>query len=263
MIQADPASNALIITAPEAVFRNLKAVVEQLDVRRAQVLVEALIVEMTANKAAELGIQWLFLDGVEDGDTSFLGGFGTSGVSDNIATVAANPSCSPGAELGVVKARSPHRHRRDANPGSWPGPWRPTPTPTSLPPPCSPGRRGGGDLRGLQHTLHDQPVQHRGHSPFRPWARGRRPDPEVKPQISEGGTVRLRIYRRCPSCARPGPPPAQTDKRSIDSIVLVDDGQIVVLGGLIEDTVADTNGQGAGVGDIPWAACSAMTAAST
>ena len=57
-IQADPATNALIITAPEAVYRNCARSIDKLDVRRAQVYVEALIVEVTADKAAEFGIQW-------------------------------------------------------------------------------------------------------------------------------------------------------------------------------------------------------------
>ena len=57
-ITADPASNALVIMAQEPVYNNLRAIIEKLDVRRAQVFVEALIVEVSADKAAELGIQW-------------------------------------------------------------------------------------------------------------------------------------------------------------------------------------------------------------
>ena len=57
-IQADPATNSLIITAPEPQYRQLRAVIDQLDGRRAQVLVESLIAEVNADKAAEFGIQW-------------------------------------------------------------------------------------------------------------------------------------------------------------------------------------------------------------
>ena len=64
-IQADIANNALIIMAPEPVYNNLRAVIEKLDVRRAQVYVEALIVEVTADKAAEFGIQWQVLTGAD------------------------------------------------------------------------------------------------------------------------------------------------------------------------------------------------------
>ncbi|KHJ61131.1 type II secretion system secretin GspD, partial [Burkholderia glumae] len=58
MIQADAATNSLIITASDPVYRNLRAVVDQLDERRAQVYIEALIVELNSNTSANLGIQW-------------------------------------------------------------------------------------------------------------------------------------------------------------------------------------------------------------
>ncbi|HEV3427524.1 MAG TPA: type II secretion system secretin GspD, partial [Paraburkholderia sp.] len=58
MIQADAATNSLIITAPDALYRNLRTVIDQLDARRAQVYIEALIVELNSNTNANLGIQW-------------------------------------------------------------------------------------------------------------------------------------------------------------------------------------------------------------
>ena len=61
-IQADSANNALIVMAPEPIYNNIRAIVEKLDVRRAQIYVEALVVEVTADKAAEFGIQWNLLD---------------------------------------------------------------------------------------------------------------------------------------------------------------------------------------------------------
>ena len=95
MIQADASSNALIITAPEAVYNNLKAVVEKLDVRRAQVLIEALIAEVSADKAAQFGIQWMHA-----GTNGLIGGFGNSG-GNNIGTLASNPlSAVAGATQG-------------------------------------------------------------------------------------------------------------------------------------------------------------------
>src|SRR6185437_9038515 len=63
MIEADTANNALIIMAPEPIYNNLRAVIERLDTRRAQVFVEALIVEVSSDKAAEFGIQWQVLTG--------------------------------------------------------------------------------------------------------------------------------------------------------------------------------------------------------
>ncbi len=57
-IQADPATNSLIITAPEPLYRQLRNVIDQLDTRRAQVYIETLIVKVDAEKAAEIGVQW-------------------------------------------------------------------------------------------------------------------------------------------------------------------------------------------------------------
>ncbi|MGI4847723.1 MAG: type II secretion system secretin GspD, partial [Janthinobacterium lividum] len=62
-IQADAATNTLIITASEAVYRNMRVIIDQLDARRAQVYIESLIIEITAEKAAELGVQWAGLSG--------------------------------------------------------------------------------------------------------------------------------------------------------------------------------------------------------
>ena len=58
MIQADPSTNSLIITAPPPVYRQLRAVIDKLDGRRAQVLIESLIVEIKDNRLAQFGIQW-------------------------------------------------------------------------------------------------------------------------------------------------------------------------------------------------------------
>ena len=88
-IQADPTTNSLIITAPEPQYRQLRAVIDKLDGRRAQVLVESLIVEVTASKLAEFGIQWQSVLGSK-GD-GVVGAIGTnSAVSGgNILSLAA------------------------------------------------------------------------------------------------------------------------------------------------------------------------------
>ncbi|HQT26926.1 MAG TPA: secretin N-terminal domain-containing protein, partial [Burkholderiales bacterium] len=74
MIQADEASNALIITAPDAIYNNLRAVIEKLDVRQAEIYVEALVAEVSANRAAEFGIQWQNLNGINSNSVNVIGG---------------------------------------------------------------------------------------------------------------------------------------------------------------------------------------------
>ena len=105
IIAADPATNSLIITAPEPVYRNLRAVIDKLDARRAQVFIESLIVEISAEKAAELGVQWQFL-GSPQGSTRVIGGTNlpARGTGSKILDVAANiGSVGTGLNLGVVR----------------------------------------------------------------------------------------------------------------------------------------------------------------
>jgi general secretion pathway protein D len=101
-IQADPATNALIITAPEPQYRQLRAVIDQLDSRRAQVYVESLIAEVNADKAAEFGIQWQGpLGNLGENTVGLLGtNFGTGG--NNILTNL----------LPIARATSPPCRRR-------------------------------------------------------------------------------------------------------------------------------------------------------
>ncbi len=100
-IQAHEEDNALIISAPPAVFRSLAAVVRQLDIRRATVLIEAVIAEVSTETAKELGVQWQFPIG--DGNNHFAGGTNFTGTStgNNIitATEALN-SATPGLTVG-------------------------------------------------------------------------------------------------------------------------------------------------------------------
>ncbi|WP_442975161.1 secretin N-terminal domain-containing protein, partial [Salmonella enterica] len=87
-IQADPATNSLIITAVEPLYRQLRSVIDQLDARRAQVYVETMLVEVNATKAADVGFQWQGLIGKNGDRTGLIGGtnFGTGG--DNILNLS-------------------------------------------------------------------------------------------------------------------------------------------------------------------------------
>jgi general secretion pathway protein D len=261
MIQADAASNSLIITASEAVFNNIKAVIEKLDMRRAQVLVEALIAEVSAEKATELGIQWFDASGAATSNSSeakFFGGFGSTG-PNNIASVAVNPlGAAKGLNLGVVKGQltlpggitimnlgvlaRALQVQADANILS---------TPTLMMLDNEEAKISVGT------NVPFSTGQYNVTGTATPFQTIERKDIgltlKVKPQISEGGTVRLQIYQEV-SKLRSGTDNvtlATTDKRSIESMVLVDDGQIVVLGGLIEDQVQNIEDKVPLLGDVP------------
>ncbi|HVJ25384.1 MAG TPA: type II secretion system secretin GspD, partial [Burkholderiales bacterium] len=103
MIQADPATNSIIINAPDAIYNNLRAALDKLDVRRAQVYVEALIAEMTADKAAEFGVQWQSLSAVGKSGTNAFGGTNFGGPGQNVLGIAANPALAGrGLNVGVM-----------------------------------------------------------------------------------------------------------------------------------------------------------------
>ncbi len=264
MIQADPSTNSLIITAPEVSLSKHPRDRRQARYRRAQVVIESLIVEVTADKAAEFGIQWQALGGIDNSGTSVIGGtnFGVGG--NNIINAAQNiGSLGQGLNLGVVRGRvnipgigevlnlaflaRALATSADANILS-------TPTIQTL------DNEEAKFLVGQNIPLITGSFTQTREAPAQS-TRSRRSSARdiglqlrVKPQISEGGVVRLAIYQELSSiqntltAAQGG---IITNKRSFESSVLVEDGNIVVLGGLIEDRVDNSKSQVPVLGDIP------------
>jgi general secretion pathway protein D len=262
MIQADEASNALIITAPEAIFNNIKAVVEKLDVRRAQVLVEALIAEVSADKASEFGIQWLGATNINNSNGQVFAGFGNSSNSTNIGIVtsgvissgvSAAAGIAKGFNLGLYNNQSLGILARALQTDTGANILS---TPTLLTLDNEEAQITVGSnvpFATGQYTTATSGSTSNAVSPFTTYDRK---DVgltlKVKPQISQGGTIRLKISEEV-SKLQPSLDPtlAGTDKRSLDTTVLVDNGQLVVLGGLIEDQVTDTEDHIPVLGDIP------------
>jgi general secretion pathway protein D len=261
MIQADSATNSIIISAPDAVYNNLRAVVDQLDVRRAQVYVEALIAEITADRAAEFGIQWQSLSGVEKSGTQGFGGTNFGGPGQNVLGVALNPATAGrGLNIGVIKGTVTipgvgeilnlgllvRALETDSNANI-------LSTPTLLTLDNEEARIVIGQnvpfITG-QYALSG------GATTPTPFQTVERRDVgltlRVKPQISEGGTVRLQLYQEVSSVEDTfNPAGVITNKRAVESTVLVDDGQIVVICGLIQDSVRDGVEKVPLLGDIP------------
>lgn len=266
-IQADPMTNSLIITAPDPIYNNLRNVIEKLDRRRAQVYVEALITEVSTEKAAEIGIQWQA--GKTNGSTSLIGGTNFNSNGNNILSLAAGlasgtAAATPGNGLNLILGG-----------GS-----------------ISIGGRELSNLNLLARFLESDSKANilstpnlvtldneeakivvgrnvpfvtgsyataGGAATATPFTTVERKDVgltlKVKPQISEGGTVRLQIYQEASaiidttSSAINGP---STTKRSIESTVLVDDGSVIALGGLVEDTYSGGIQKVPLIGDLPY-----------
>jgi len=264
-IQADPATNSLIITAPEPQYRQLRAVIDQLDGRRAQVLVESLIVEVNAEKAAEFGIQWQNALGSQNSSVvGFLGtnfrGSGTGGTNIiDLALGAASGAVLPATGLNIGAARNINgtfvlsllarflEANTDANVLS-------TPNLLTL------DNEEAKIVIGQNVPFVTGQFTNTGAATntVNPFQTIERRDVgltlRVKPQINENGTVRLTIYQEASSVQAGtekdtnGP---TTNKRTIESNVLVDDGAVVVLGGLLEDRYGGNQEKIPGVGDVP------------
>ena len=267
-IQADIANNALIITAPDAIYRNLRSVIDQLDRRRAQVYVEALIAEVTAERSAEWGLQWAAGAGVGSGRSGIgiIGGtsFTANGNSLNglIGNAAAGTPSLPGNGVNIaigggsvsipglgsipnlaVLARFLESDTK-ANILSAPnlvmldneeakivvGQNRPfiTGQYTST---------GGGSL------------------PENPFQTIERRDVgltlRVKPQITEGGVIRMQIYQESSALFEETANGPITNTRSMESVIQVDDGGIIALGGLVEDSYGSGEEKVPLLGDLP------------
>jgi len=254
-IQADTTTNSLIISAPEPQYRQLRAVIDMLDQRRAQVLVESLIVEVNAEKALTLGIQWQAPLG-----SSGVGGtnFGTTGNILSLSqggTAAAKAGVSGGLNIGTVRningtnVLSSFANFLETN-----GEANILSTPTLLTLDNEEAKIVvGQNVPFITGSFSNTGVATAAVNPFQTIERK---DVgltlRVKPQISESGTVNLKIYQEVSSVTsideRSGP---TTNKRSIESNVIVDDGAIVVLGGLLSDSSEAKNSQVPSLGDIP------------
>ncbi len=262
-IQADPATNSLIITAPEPQYRQLRAVIDRLDQRRAQVFVESLIAEVNADKAAEFGIQWQGAVG-KSGDRN-IGLLGTnfSIGGQNIISLAAGAASgtvapSTGGNFGIARQTNGVyvlgflarflQANGDGNILS---------TPNLLTLDNEEAKIVIG--QNVPFVTGQYTNNNSSNGSVNPFQTVERKDVgltlRVKPQISENGTVKLTIFQEVSSVQASSINSATgliTNKRSIESSVLVDDGAIVVLGGLLQDEYSGNQEKVPVAGDIPF-----------
>jgi general secretion pathway protein D len=272
VIQAYPPTNSIIISAPEPVYRSLRTVIDALDQRREQVYVEALIVEVSTGLAAEFGVQWNAGRNIGDGQNLFGGTNFSTTVGSNILGIAANPlvNIGQGLNLGIIKGSITIPGLTDAN-GN----------PVTVPNLQLLARALEGDSNAnvlstpnvLTLDNEEAKIVVGQNVPFitgtytptagsatNPFQTIERKDIgltlRVTPQVSEAGAVKLRISTEVSSVTRDKALVQSADiitnKRSLDSSVLVDNGQIVVLGGLIQDDQQAAIDKVPLLGDIPY-----------
>ena len=262
-IQADPATNALIITAPEPQYRQLREVIDRLDQRRAQVFVESLIAEVSEDKAAEFGIQWQGPVGQKgDGSIGLIGTNFTVG-GTNILQLASQPLSatnlpSTGANFGVATRTSNGtyvlgflaRFLQSSGEGNV------LSTPNLLTLDNEEAKIViGQNVPFVTGQYANTTTVTTTGATVNPFQTIERKDVgltlKVKPQISESGTIKMQIYQEVSSIDSNTTSGLITNKRSIESNVLVEDGSIIVLGGLLQDTAGNNQQKVPGLGDIP------------
>ena len=268
-IQADPTTNSLIITAPEPLYRQLRDVIDKLDGRRAQVLVESLIVEVSANKVAEFGIQWQGVLGKNgDGTVGVIGtnsgqaGANNLGVTAALASGSTTSIASAASSLGkgLNLALAPRvngqyylgalanflQNSGDANVLS-------TPNLMTLD-----NEEARIIIGNNVPFVTGSYANSTGSSTVNPFTTVERKDVglmlKVRPQISENGTVKMAIYQevsKIDTATLSNANGPTTSKRSIESNVVVDDGNIIVIGGLLEDSYSQGQDKVPVMGDLP------------
>ncbi|WP_242521710.1 type II secretion system secretin GspD [Motiliproteus sp. SC1-56] len=260
-IKAHEPTNSIVMSGSPQIIRSLNQIIEQLDIRRAQVLVEAVIVEMSDARAKELGVQWLFLD--RDGDSSVplagsnfnnlgnginaVAGAALTGSEDTLAGILAGVE---GLSLGVgqidgkgldfamlIKAL---QNDRDSNILS-------TPSLVTM------DNQEASILVGSEVPIvTGQTVGDNNSNPFQTI---NRQDIGIKlkvtPQVNEGSAVQLKIEQEVSSLSGVTAADIILDKREIKTSVMVDDNATIVLGGLIDDDVQESTSKVPGLGSIP------------
>jgi general secretion pathway protein D len=266
-IWAEPQTNALVVTAPPKVMRSIMQIVDRLDIRRAQVLVEAILVEMSYDKSMDLGVNWLIADTDADGFSIPAGGFvqpvdGT-GIGQIIQGVL-NPEAIAGLPSGLTMGLG----QIVENGTSWAALVRAlggigntniiaTPSVVTL-------DNEEAEIKIAQEVpfvtgqYTNQGVSNPGGvvNPFQTIQREEVGNIlKITPQINEGDSVMLKISQEASSIAASSQQVSTNDlitnKRTISTNVMVEDGGIIVLGGLISDEVRESKSQVPFLGSIP------------
>ena len=258
LVQADEATNSIIINASDTVYNNLRIVIEQLDIRRAQVYVEALVAEMNADRTDELGFQWAGVTGVNQGSAGAFTNFPAANPS--LAAAVTAPAAAAAASSGLTLALlGKSITLPDGTTVRSMGALARALTANQL-----------GNILSTPNLLTLDNYQAKivvgQNVPFitgsftttatvatpaagavNPFQTIERKDVgltlRIKPQISEGSTVRLEIFQEVSDVATTivrGAADLITNKRSIETKVVVDDGATIVLGGLIQNTLNET-----------------------
>jgi general secretion pathway protein D len=265
VIWADPGTNALVITAPAEVMRSLKTVIDRLDIRRAQVLIEAIVAEVAYNKAAELGVSFA-IDGTDDGNAVGLTRFNSA---VDIPTIAGGVG-GDGGDLGQALASIPQGitlglGRFGSSGTNWAVILRALLSDADTNVLSTPSIvtmdneeaeiKVGQEVPFLTGQFTNTGAAQGSVNPFQTIERK---DVgltlKVTPQINEGDAVVMEVALETSNLSRSGQGGAVdliTNQRSITQKVLIENGEMLVLGGLVSDDLIKSEQKVPLLGDIP------------
>ncbi len=253
-INAHEQTNAIIISGDPSIISDLESIVSNLDIRRAQVMVEAIIAEITDKKGRELGVQWLFGNNNNYVSAVNFPGAGNSSII-GLANAVKNDAdltgfAREGLNLGAGKIKSNGfsfaaflqalSTDKDTNILS-------TPNLVTL------DNEEASILVGQEVPVITGSTTSADNS--NPYQTIERKDVgvklSIKPQINEGSAILLKITQEVSSISGLQASDIITNKRVIETTVLVDDGSMVALGGLMTDEVEENYSKVPLLGDIP------------
>lgn len=269
LIQADSASNALILNVPDSMYRNLRLVIDQLDRRRAQVYVETLVMEVSARRLQEMGVQWQSLAGLGQngtrlvGNSSFSSGqnpgilnqaSGSNGGFSTFSSDGLNIGISHGSLTipGVGQVLNLGMLARALELGAQ---GNVLSNPTIMATDNQKARIEVGQEISVETGQYASSGSSSSVQPFSTYDRKKVGFKlEIVPQISEGGSIRMKILQEA-SAIDPGSSNSTrpiTNVRVVETSVTVDDGGMIAIGGLIQETLSDSQQKIPLLGDIPW-----------
>lgn len=262
-VQSDEATNSVLITADTDTMESLLTVVDSLDIRRAQVLVEAIIVEISGDANRELGVQWMYRDtdygfGSSTRGDRTLGGLGAAAVDltdAGLGNLASSLSAIPGQMFGIGRL---------SDKTDFMGILRLLQSNSSTNILSTPNLLTTDNNTAMIKVGQEVPIETGsytsvgtgGSTPTNPFSTFDRKDVgitlEVTPHVNEGNTVVLDIKQEVSSLANQDSiEGVVTNKREIETQILVADGQTAVLGGLIKDDVQSSEIRVPLLGSLP------------
>lgn len=252
VIEAHESTNALVISAPANVVRSLKSVIQKLDIRRAQVLVEAVIAEVSSSASRELGIQWAGGGANSNrpvGLINFDNGYSALNLLSDTPPPAVGLTLGVGDLIGTSRVGALIR-ALSADVGT---------NILSTPSLVTLDNKEAEIVVGQNVpflTGSFSGTGSGGSTPSNPFTTIERQDVgiklKIKPQINEGNAVKLDVEQEV-STISPSTAGADiiTNKRALSTTVMVEDGGVVVLGGLIEENLQEDEQRVPVLGDIP------------